>query len=325
MPESSMANSPSPCFGRVNPTEAVAAFGHEMNREMMAFLRSLPASTHADAVVFFMQHFRTPFFPAFNYFRNYHTPSWSIIYWLDQMGADHGLLTPEDSRHARTAHAMALFLHPLDDHLEDGQLPATHLHVLIRSQAWLRMNAALDRLTAVVAGGTEIVKDLVNDYYASIGVPPKLETLDGYGDHFRKQMATGMIVPALLMAKMKCGSAFTGKLKTAYGAFGLAWRLLDDLQDLDVDMKTGSHSAIYFSLPPDIRQLWDQTSQNENAGICAKIRAIVYNDGAWEAIRKRICLELASAASTMEEIQMTGLAEELRCLARPLMDRPATS
>ena len=67
-------------FGHVNPTDAVTAFGHEMNREMLALLRSLPASTHAAAVGFFMQHFRTPFFPEFNYFGNYHPPSWSIIY-----------------------------------------------------------------------------------------------------------------------------------------------------------------------------------------------------------------------------------------------------
>lgn len=325
MPPSSMTANPAPCFGRVNPTEAVAAFGHEMNREMMALLQSLPAAMHADAVVFFMQHFRTAFFPDFNYFRNYHTPSWSIIYWLDRMPADHGLLSSEDSRNARTAHAMALFLHPLDDHLADGQLPATHLHVLLRSQAWLRMSVALDRLTVGVAGGEKIVTGLLNEYYASIGSPPELETLDGYCHHFRKQMATGMIVPALLMAKMKCGSGFMEQLKTAYGAFGIAWRLLDDLQDLDVDMQTGSHSAIYFYLAPDIRKLWDQRPQGEDAGHCEKIRMAVYNDGAWEAIKERICIELASAASTMEAIQVTGLAEELRCMARPLMDRSATS
>lgn len=320
-----MAASPSPCFGHVNPTEAVAAFGHDMNREMMALLRSLPAALHADAVVFFMQHFRTSFFPAFNYFRNYHTPSWSIIYWLDRMGYGRCGLSPEDRLHARTAHAMALFLHPLDDHLADGQLSATHLHVLLRSQAWLRMSAALDRLAFGVKGGAEIVTGLLNEYYASIGIPPERETLDGYCHHFRKQMATGMIVPALLMAKMKCESAFREKLKTAYGAFGIAWRLLDDLQDLNVDMQTGSHSAIYFCLSPGIKELWDQTPQGEDTGHCEKIRETVYSDGAWAAIKKRICLELASAASTMDEIQMTGLAEELHCLARPLTDRPATA
>ena len=187
------------------------------------------------------------------------------------------------------------------------------------------MHAALARLAFGVKGGAEIVTGLLNDYYASIGIPPELETLDGYCHHFRKQMATGMIVPALLMAKMKCGSAFREKLKTAYGAFGIAWRLLDDLQDLETDMQTGSHSAIYCCLSPDIRKLWDQTPRGEDAGHCEKIRSAVYRDGAWEAIKKRIRLELASGASTMDEIQMTGLADELRCMARPLMDRPATS
>jgi len=55
---------PSVRFGQVTLTQEAALFRHAMNREMMAFFRSLPPSTHTDAVVFCMQHFRTPFFPA---------------------------------------------------------------------------------------------------------------------------------------------------------------------------------------------------------------------------------------------------------------------
>lgn len=312
-------------FGHVHPTDAVTAFGHEMNHEMMALLRSLPAATHAGAVVFFMQHFRTPFFPKFNYFRNYHPPSWSIIYWLGRMGADRGVLSSQDVHHSKTAHAMALFLHPLDDHLEDGQLPASHLHVLLRSQAWMRMNDALDRLAAGVAGGAEIVTGYINDYYASIGCPPDVETVDGYCHHFRKQMATGMIVPALLAGKLPHGRNFTQALTAAFGAFGIAWRLMDDLQDMEVDIAAGSHSAIYFCLPAEFLQLWDDRSQIEDEGRFERIRSAVHANGVWENIKERIDVELAFAASTMEAIQMTGLAEELRDLARPFADRSTGS
>lgn len=312
-------------FGHVNPTEAVAAFGHEMNREIMALLQSLPAATHAAAVVFLMQHFRTPFFPQFDYFRNYHPPSWSIIYWLGRMAADRGVLSSEDDHHSKTAHAMALFLHPLDDHLEDGQLPASHLHVLLRSQAWMKMNEALDRLAARVDGGAEIVTGFINDYYASIGCSPVVETLDGYCHHFRKQMATGMIVPALLAAKLKPGRDFAEGLTAAYGAFGIAWRLMDDLQDMEIDVADSNHSAIYYCLPAGIRLVWDEKSQGKDDGRFEKIRSVVHNIGVWEAIEERMCLELTSASSTMEAIQMTGLAEELRGLARPFTNRPTTS
>lgn len=319
--EKSIAADRTPCFGDVNTTDAVAAFGHAMNRQIMALLQSLPAATHAAAVSFLMQHYRTPFFPEFDYFRNYFAPSWSIIYWLGRMGADRGVLSSEDGQHSKAAHAMALFLHPLDDHLEDGQLPATHLHVLLRSQAWLRMNAALRRLAASVDGGAEIVSDYINAYYASIGCPPDVETLDGYCRHFRKQMATGMIVPALLAAKLNNDRDFTDALTAAYGAFGIAWRLMDDLQDMEVDFMAGNQSAIYYCLPAENRQAWHARSQRDGAVRFEKLQSAVHQTGVWAALEERICFELVSAASTLDTIQMTGLAEEYRDLARPFTDR----
>ena len=245
---------PSVRFGQVTLTEEAALFRHAMNREMMAFFRSLPPSTHADAVVFCMQHFRTPFFPAFDYFRNYPSPAWSVIHWIERHDAGRLRQAPEEGGLARTAHAMALFLHPLDDHLNDGQLPATHLHLLLRSQAWLRMHAALEQLALGVPEGAALVRGFIDAYYASIGAPPAIPTLDDYGTHFRNQMATGLIVP-VLMAKMAAGDAFAAAIETAYGAFGIAWRLLDDLQDMAADMASGSHSAIYFCLPAALQEL----------------------------------------------------------------------
>jgi len=296
-----------------------------MNAEIMAFFRSLPESTHAASVVLFMQHFRTPFFPKCDYFKNYYPPSWSILHWLERMGADHDVCLRAERRYALSAHAMALFLHPLDDHLNDGQLSATHLSLLLRSQAWLRMNTALERVAEGLGRGPEIIKGLIEDYYANIGTPPARSTLDGYCRHFRKQMATWMSVPVLMAMKMKFAGDFTEALQDAYGGFGIAWRLLDDLQDIDTDMKTGCHSAIYFCLPPEIRQIWDQSLQSADVSRSKIIQSAVYNGGVWETIKGRIYAELATAAATLDEIQMTGLAEELRCLAWPLQDRPATS
>ena len=323
--ENTKAVTSSAGFGHVTLTAAVAAFRHELNGEMMRLFRSLPESTHTDAMVFFMQHFRTPFFPEFDYFQNYHAPAWSIIHWLDRMYSEHGSLSPEDRRHARVAHAMALFLHPLDDHLNDGQLPATHLHLLLRSQAWRRMNAALEGLAMGVTGGPLILQGFLDDYYASIGSPPAIATLDGYCAHFRRQMATWMCVPVLMAVKIMPDDDFRAVLQTAYGSFGVAWRLLDDLQDLETDMTSGSRSAVYFGLPAEIRQLWDQNPLNENRARYDKILDAVHRGGVLETIRERIGRELTSAASTLDAIRLAGLADELRCLAGPFADEPATA
>ena len=319
------ATTPAIRFGDVPLTAGCSALRNEMNQEMMGLLRSLPASVHTDAVILLMEHFRTPFFPEFNYFRNYHAPAWSILYWLERMGPGRDAAAVKVNRHAMQAHAMALFLHPLDDHLNDGQLPATHLHLLLRSQAWLRMNTALERLAAGVADGALIVRGFIDDYYASIGSPPVVATLEAYCAHFRNQMATWMTVPILMAVQKACDAGFTDALQKAYGSFGIAWRLMDDLQDMETDLANGSHSAIYCCLPDNIRQLWDQPIGLENRGRLAKIRAAVNDGGTLETLRIRICKELASAATTMDAIQMTGLAEELRCLVAPVMGGPAGS
>ncbi len=306
-------------FGEVGLSDEAVAFRREMNREVIDLMRSLPVAIHADAAVFFMQDLGIPFIPEFDYFRPYVTPAWSILYWLEQHPAIAPNLKTEDRNPAKTAQAMALFLHLLDDHLNDGQLPATHLNLLLRSQAWLRMNAAFTQISSGVGRGSDIVQGFINDYYASIGSPPTVDTLDGYCTHFRRQMATGMIVPVLMAVKLTGDDRFSLALQQAYGAFGIAWRLLDDVQDLDADMRTGSHSGIYFALPNDIRPFWGNASQS------GKVRAALQRHGTLDTLVKRMCRELASAAATMEKIQMTGLAAELHSLARPFVGRSTPS
>jgi hypothetical protein len=213
---------------------------------------------------------------------------------------------------------MALFMHPLDDHLNDGQLPASHLNVLIRSQAWMRMNLAAARLAAGVADGESRVAALLDAYYAAIGSAPADETMDGYCGHFRAQMATGLIAPSLLGRKLGRDDDFVAILLDAYASFGIAWRLMDDLQDFESDMASGSHTAIYFGLPMALRALWDLASGDQNQAHYTRIRSVVYDGGIWEMVRERICRELTAAASKMARLHLDGLAEEIRCLATPL-------
>lgn len=305
-------------FGEVRLCREADAYRQKMNHEMIALLKSLPSAMHADALVFFMGPLGIPILPQFDFFRRYFTPAWSVLYWLEQRAAPRAALSSEARRKARTAHAMALFLHWFDDHLHDDQLPASHLTLLLRSQAWLRMNAALEQLAAGVADGQALVSGYFNDYYGSIDCPPEHKTLDGYCDHFRKQMATGMIVPRLLAALMACGDGFRRALEKAYGSFGIAWRLLDDWLDLATDLQKGCQSAVYFGLPPEIRPLWDRQAQAPDRRQNEAIRRAVVRNGVGGAIERRIRQELELAATTLETIEMAGLAAEMRCLAAPI-------
>jgi hypothetical protein len=305
-------------FGAVSARPELDAFRGELNRELIDLMQSLPAVLHADTVVFFLHDLKIAILPQFDYFRNYFTPAWSIVFWLERLPVRTAPLAEADRQDARTAHAMALFLHLLDDHLNDGQLQASHLALLLRSQAWRRMHQALEGLRAGVATGAGIVEGALEAYYGSIGAPPAPATLEGYCAHFRDQMATGTIVPLLMASKMGYDKNFDDALVAAYGGFGVAWRLLDDWQDLEEDMRSGCRSAVYFAAPADIRRLWDGTPAGDPADRHQKIRTLLHRYGIGDLLKQKINAELTVAAATLERIHLAGLAEELRCLAGPL-------
>jgi hypothetical protein len=214
-----------------------------------------------------------------------------------------------------------LFLHPFDDHLNDNQLPATHLTLLLRSQAWMLMIKALNCLADRSEGKEAIVQRFIEDYYCSVTRPKRFLSLDGYCEFFRKQMATWFIVPALLTKKMAVGDEFSSAVQTAYGSFGIAWRLLDDIQDIKVDMIKGMHSAVYTILPEEIKCHWDRDTEDKDCRSMRIILEYILGNGAIENIKARICRELESAASIAQAHKITCWADQFRCLMRPLTNR----
>ncbi|MHC4105310.1 MAG: hypothetical protein ACYSR9_10250 [Planctomycetota bacterium] len=311
-------------FGKVEISDEEKKFCRKFNNEIILLCKSLPKSTHTDAILFFTEYLVTPIGRELNFFANYYTPAWSIIFWLIQACPANKRLDPEDIKSAITAHTMALFLHPLDDHLNDGQLPATHLHLLLRSQSWMIMHAALNRLYNGVEGGAQIGRQFIDHYYQSICNSEEIESLDRYCGHFRNQMATWLIIPVLLTKKIASDDVFIEAIQIAYGSFGIAWRLLDDIRDIENDMNTGTHSAIYVSLPEEKRKLWDNHRQdkfNRSHDGAGEILNYLLQNSVIERLAQRICSELESAASLLETHGLTHLADEFRCLLTPLVNR----
>ena len=305
-------------FGDVNLADEEKQFRSEMNKEVISLCASLPKSTQADALLLFMRYFKVAFGQELSFFTNYYAPSWSIIYWLIQSCPEGKRLELNDIENARTAHSMALLLHPIDDHLNDYQWPATHLALLLRSQLWMIMNTALNNLADGIDGGEEIVRGFLDDYYSGIRNSKEIFSLDSYCDLFRKQMATGFIAPVLIIKKRAASEEFAQAIQTAYGSFGIAWRLLDDINDIETDMKKGVHSSVYTLINDNIRILWNKTIDEKNHDIRGKTLDYVMSNGIVERIKKRICDELNSAACIADECNMTGLADEFRCLLKPI-------
>jgi hypothetical protein len=309
-------------FGAVNLSDREKEFCGEMNDEVIAFCKSLPESTQTDALLFLMRFFRIPFGQGFSFFMNYYVPAWSIIYWLIQSALKGKGLSQEDMQNAKSAHSMALLLHPLDDHLNDGEIPATHLTLLLRSKSWMIMNNALNRLADGIDGGEKIFQSFIDDYYAGISSSENVQSLDRYCDLFRKQMATWLIIPVFLAKKMFTDKEFTDAIQTAYESFGIAWRLLDDINDIQTDMIKGVKSAIYVCLPEDIKNCWDKVAADKNTNDTEVIFDYILKNGVIDSVRKRICSELKLAASVADDLNITGWADEVRCLLSPLKNNP---
>jgi len=308
-------------FGDVSLSDEEKEFCRGWNHESILFCKSLPASTQTEALLFFLKYAKTSF-EKLNLFRLYYVPAWSVIYWLIQSDTGGSGLTQADIKNAKAAHFMAMFLHALDDHLTDHQVPATHLTLLLRSQAWMIMNQALSSLADGVDGGAVVVERCLDDYYASIGSSEEIESLDRYCELFRSQMATWLIAPVLMAKKMGAGAKFFEAIQTLFGSFGIAWRLLDDINDIEADMISGVHSAIYVCLSKEMRNCWEKNRRgkirNETGRSANAILDYVLQNKIIERIKARICSELVSAAAIADNHNLPGLANEFRCLLKPL-------
>jgi hypothetical protein len=313
-------------FGKVKLSKIESIFYRRFSNEIILLCRTLPASLQTDAMLFLMQYSGLNPGDKLDFFTGYYPPVWSILYWLNR-NRFLTVLKREDVSNAVTAQSMAMILHSLDDHLLDGQISLSHLTLLLRSQTWAVMNRAFSNLCEGVPAGEKTVRKFIDDYCASFKEHEDLKTLDSYCDLFRRKMAIGMVAPILLSMKMTGMSDFTRDMEIAYGSFGIAWRLLDDIMDIEADLKKRSHSAIYFCLPEKVRRLWNHNPNRNPADAAVTSNAIfnhILKHRLIDNIKKRITSELDAAASIAEARHMRGLAREFRCLAHPLRNRGGT-
>ncbi|MGZ6222708.1 MAG: class 1 isoprenoid biosynthesis enzyme, partial [Syntrophales bacterium] len=301
-------------FGAVNLSREEEAFRGELNREMLSLCEYLPESMRTGAALFLVKYLCTSFVGGLNFVNYFYTPAWSILFWLHRSCPDNRKLDPKYVKDAKTGHTMTMFLHALDDHLTDGQLPVTHLALLMRTQSWMIMNEAFERLARGVEDGPAIVRDFIDDYYSSIGKSDEMESLDSYCAFFTKQMATWLIVPVLMAKGIYANEEFARSVQAVYSSFGIAWRLLDDLQDIEKDMMRGVHSSIYVCLNKDVRGWWDkdpEKKKNQNKKYVQTILRYVLEKNVIDSIKDRACSELESAASIADSCSMAGFADEL--------------
>jgi hypothetical protein len=128
----------------------------------------------------------------------------------------------------------------------------------------------------------------------------------------------------MLSAKKIAGDpAFVRDIKKAIESFGIAWRLLDDIQDAEEDMDSGSHTAVYHSLSDETKILWDRKAANSVKG---NTDAVLHEEIFGELSRRRILddlamrivRELSGARQTAEALGLHGLGEQYNTLGVPI-------
>ncbi len=308
-------------FGAVGLSREEETFRGELNREILSFCEYLPQSMRTKATLFLMKYLHASLSDGLSFVNYFYAPAWSILFWLHRSCPGNKKLGTKFIKDAKTGHTMAMFLHAFDDHLTDGQLPVSHLALLLRSQSWMIMNHGFERLARGVEDGPAIVYDFIEDYYSSIDTSDQTESLDSYCDFFKKQMATWLIAPVLMAKRIAGNEEFSRSVQTVYSSFGIAWRLLDDLQDIEKDLIKGTHSSLYTCLPNDIRKKWDRVKDekvNRKGGPAGRVLNYILINGMIDKIRERICGELESAAARADYCGLAGFADELRCLLKPL-------
>ena len=183
------------------------------------------------------------------------------------------------------------------------------------------MNRAFATLAAGVPNGDSAVGRFIDEYYFSNQHTEGIVSLNSYCDLFRKQMAIVVAAPVLLCMKMTGDSYFAGQIESAFGSFGIAWRLLDDVQDISEDIETGSESSVYFCLTERLKSEWKTCGVEIRDGTRPAVIRILSHilEGRFiDDIKARICAELRVASSAATACNMIGLAEEFQCLTLPL-------
>lgn len=198
------------------------------------------------------------------FFRLFYQPVWSFLHWVVAYAAPP---IPESAiDDARTAQALGLFLHLWDDHLCDGQLHTTQLTLQVRSDAWAAYRSAALRLAQHMGTPNTLVDEHCATYLSAIHIPEAIDNLNDFCARFERQIAIWTLVPRLISPAIG-GEPVGEDLVRLLKAFSNAWRIMDDVQDVEDDVVAGVESAVWQSLNAQGRQLWGEAhAQAKNLG-----------------------------------------------------------
>lgn len=287
-------------LGRITLTPAEQGLLRELGQGLVQLVGELPGPLQAAALAFLEVEARGR--GADQLLRKFPAPLWSLL-------GEHGeRLSVELANQARAGQPAALLLHLLDDHLCDGQLGCTHALLQLRTRAWSDYEAAITRLAEGLAGGEHFVRSQLARYFAAVERPRGAISLDEALARARGEMATWVIVPALCVWRLD-GALARDALVDALERLFVAWRIVDDLDDVEDDLRSGAANVLRCVASPGAQAAGSEWRQNIGR-VDMDIRALA----------RRAHAELVQAARIAGAGGWPRLAAQLLALAGPLAD-----
>ena len=231
-------------FGVPAPDAEVDALGWRLAGRIGELITALPEPLRAEAAAVLTGYHgsRAHFVSLF------YRPAWSFLRWLPSAG-------PQVAEAAERAHALALFLHLWDDHLSDRQLDPDLIRLQLRGLAWERFSSAAQYLCAVSGVPRSQVDLLVDAYLVSTHRSGEVATLDEHAERMVQQVGIWRVVPRLY-GQIVGGTADADALSLIVERFSVAWRLVDDVQDAAVDVRSGQPNAVFYAMAAAGRAEW---------------------------------------------------------------------
>jgi hypothetical protein len=302
-------------FGNINFEEDQAAFYRNLNTKVLSIWKGLSESLHSHLLKVFQVQAGYKFGRPFDMFHRYPSPIWSVIYWILKRKNNIRTIGDEEIDLLLTAHAMVMFLHGLDDHLNDGELAPGHLIILIRSEAWHILRESLNKLTESINEDISLCDKLIAEYYNSVVTPEESSSFEEYCIQTTHQMATAFIVPTITEIMCTVNDSNTESIRKSMEQLGIAWRLLDDYNDIKEDIESGTHSAVYFLLPDEGKELWNSYRNNTSEEKISEIKSVISEKNIPAQIEKEITNSLTGAIEHAENCDLIDLAEEFKMLS----------
>jgi hypothetical protein len=192
-----------------------------------------------------------------------------------------------------------------------------------RCEAWRGFIAAADALRDAAAPGSRRVEQCVELYLTATQRPGEMRDLEAYCERFTRQIAIWTLAPWLLAEMTGRADALCAMIEN----FCIAWRLLDDVQDIAADSTAGERTAVWHLLDDAGRRCWDDRRAAGERGDDTTFDALAAHalrPSCVPALLARVDAHLARAARIAAGENWDGLLREIVQSRLPIASRGRT-